>query len=274
MPFQRACWSWIFVRLACCLPCWLSCVGGLFVDGGVLFCPEVWVLHPLWKQAAHFGNSSFSMSGEKLYFFGLEWLVMGLLSCCYNQLGKKYIYFFCAAVIFLPSKFAFSTGFDSFEFVFIPWECDKFIRGTLLPIFCYMKPLFFFGDMPICASKNISDVSYWLKAAGHALYLTRTYVHMNQSILSLSHILWIWGVIPCTADELISRNRCNKFLLVLWTVPSAYPQAQVLVDLVPEMLWMSHSALVALDSSVGSSRFQTSFEQNLIARPDSMLLKL
>lgn len=151
------------------------------------------------------------------------------------------------------------------------WQVYK---RHLTAYFLLYETSLFFGEMPICASKNISDVSYWLKAAGHALYLTHTYVHMNQSILSLSHILWIWGVIPCTADELISRNRCNEFLLVLWTVPSAYPQAQVLVDLVPEMLWMSHSALVALDSSVGSSRFQTSFEQNLLARPDSMLLKL
>lgn len=155
MPFQRACWSWIFIRPACCLPCWLSCVGGLFVNGGFLFYPKVWVLQPLKKQAAHFGNSSFSMSGEKLYSFSLEWvslccipLVMGLLICCYNQLGKKEIFFY-AAVIFLPSKFAFSTGFDSFEFVFIPWECDKFLRGTLLPILCYMKPFFF---LVICQS--------------------------------------------------------------------------------------------------------------------------
>lgn len=93
MPFQRACWSWIFIRPACCLPCWLSCVGGLFVDGGFLFCPKVWVLQPLKKQAAHFGSSSFSMSGEKLYSFSLEWLVMGLLNCCYNQLGEKEIFF-------------------------------------------------------------------------------------------------------------------------------------------------------------------------------------
>lgn len=178
MPFQRACWSWIFVRLACCLPCWLSCVGGLFVDGGVLFCPEVWVLHPLWKQAAHFGNSSFSMSGEKLYFFGLEWLVMGLLSCCYNQLGKKYIYFFCAAVIFLPSKFAFSTGFDSFEFVFIPWECDKFIRGTLLPIFCYMKPLFF-----LVIRQSVLQKTYLMFPTGLK----------QQGMRSISHAhMYIW----------------------------------------------------------------------------------
>lgn len=82
-------------------------------------------------------------------------------------------------MIFLPSKFAFITGFDSYEFVFIPRGCDKVLRATLLPVSCYVKPLFFFGDVPTYVSKNSPDVFYWLKAVGRVFSLVHSCVRIQ-----------------------------------------------------------------------------------------------